>query len=430
MKRFFISHVTTEAPVALLIARWLEAAGASAFVASEDISAGELWLQSLQRTLSKADVVLVLASRRAIDRKWVWFEAGSAWASSRRRCIPVCFESGFGKEALPEPLASLQTLDIATDGGIGALLALAGQACSLDEARSRRQELEAAVAQSARLNPRTDRTLLPPTGPGVLIDASHAQAGWPRGHLLPNLLKETSDLRSSIGIEDAIALRWVEYAQQFWRHDLAAWSGMVMALPNHTRLDPAVIEEVKAWVDAGGRLLLLGFELGDRHHRANLNELAGMFGIRFNTDLVAPAPDFTGKPYDAPIDIDLTGAAHPMLDGLSAIRVWNAQSVSTEPGGAPLIPLEGFGIARLTDDSAHYDEGGWQTGGNQQFSTGPAPPDRSLAAFAPADLCGRCRVLALGTWDLRLGDGTADTGRFVSRVIAWLATGVPRGPRG
>jgi hypothetical protein len=104
--------------------------------------------------------------------------------------------------------------------------------------------------------------------------------------------------------------------------------------------------------------------------------------------------------------------------------MWNAQSVSTEPGGTPVITLDRLGVGRLRDETAHYDENGWQTGGNQQFSTMPAPADRYLAAFAPVDLCGRGQVLALGTWDLRVGSAPDDdTRRFVSRLLTWLATG-------
>jgi TIR domain len=421
--RFFISHVTTEAPVASLIAGWLEHAGAKPFVASEDISAGETWLQSLRSAIAQADIVLVLASQRSIERKWVWFEAGSAWASSDRRCIPVCFEDGFPKGALPQPLASLQAIDIDTDAGMQSLFGLAGAVCSLDDARIRRQELKAAVVESARINPRTDRTVGRPSGAGILIDISHAQDRWPRRHLLPNLLKQTEDLRSAFHIDDAITLDWIEHPEQIWRHDLSAWAGMVMALPNHTQFDRPVTQEVKAWVDGGGRLLLLGFELGDRHHRSNLNDLAELFGLRFNTDIVAPGPVGDGKPYDAAIDVELGNPKHPLLSGLSSIRVWNAQSVSAEPGGTPVITLDRLGVSRLRDDTAHYDENGWQTGGNQQFSTMPAPADRYLAAFAPVDLCGRGQVLALGTWDLRMGSAPADTHHFVSRLLTWLATG-------
>jgi hypothetical protein len=425
-RQFFISHVTTEAPVASLIARWLEPSGTTLFVASRDISAGEVWLQALRKTLAKADVVLVLASQRSIDRKWVWFEAGSAWVSARRRCIPVCFEEGFGKDALPQPLASLQAIDIATDAGMQALFQLADLPCSLDDARVKRRELQDAVAESRRINPNTQRTLVPPRSAGVLIDASHGQDGWPRRHLLPNILKATDDLRSAFDIDDAIALEWIEHPEQIWRHDLSPWTGLVMALPYHQQFASGVVEEIKAWVEGGGRLLLLGFELGDRHHRSNLNRLADLFGIRFNTDIIAPDVNFQRKPYDSPIDVALTDPKHPLLSGLSSLRVWNAESVSCEPGGTPLISLRGLGVAHLNDDTAHYDEGGWQTGGNQQFSTVAAPTDRHLAVFAPADLCGRGQVLALGTWDVRVDRHSPETQRFVGQLITWLGTGVPR----
>lgn len=427
--RFFISHVTTEAPVASLIRRWLQETGATAFVASEDISAGETWLDSLRDALGQADVVLVLASQRSIERSWVWFEAGGAWADHARRCIPVCFEDNFGKAALPQPLASLQAIDIDTDTGMQSLFDLAGVRCSLDEARIRRGELKGAVAESTRINPRTNRTLTPPPGAGVLIDASHGQRSWPRRHLLPNLLRRTDDLKGELHIEDAITLEWITHSEQIWRHDLAAWAGLVLALPCHMRLEGSVAQEIKAWVVRGGHLLLLGFELGDRHHRSNLNELAKEFGVRFNTDIVAPVPDFQGKPYDAAIDVILSEPKHELLSGLSSITLWNAQSVSTEPGGTPLITLEGLGIARLNDDTAHYDEEGFQTSGNQQFSIATAPADRYLAAFAPADLCGRGQVLALGTWDLRVGPGGDETRRLVSRLITWLSKGRQRRSR-
>ena len=199
----------------------------------------------------------------------------------------------------------------------------------------------------------------------------------------------------------------IEHPEQIWRRDLAAWVGIVMALPYHTRFDRTVTQEVKAWVDGGGRLLLLGFELGDRHHRSNLNDLAELFGLRFNTDIVAPGPALNSKPYDAAIDVEFRDPKHPLLSGLSSIRVWNAQSVSTEPGGTAVITLDRLGVSHLRDDTAHYDENGWQTGGNQQFLTMPAPADRCLAAFAPVDLCGRGQVLAFGTWDLRTGSACA-----------------------
>ena len=330
---------------------------------------------------------------RSIERKWVWFEAGSAWASADRRCIPVCFEDGFPKGALPQPLASLQAIDIDTDAGMQSLFGLAGAVCLPDDARIRRQELKAAVAESAHINPRTDRSLGRPSGAGILIDASHAQYRWPRREQLPNLLKRTDDLKFAFHINEAITLDWIEHPEQIWRHDLAAWVGMVMALPYHTRFDRTVTQEVKAWVDGGGRLLLLGFELGDRHHRSNLNDLAELFGLRFNTDIVAPGLALSSKPYNAAIDVEFRDPKHPLLSGLSSICVWNAQSVSTEPGGTAVITLDRLGVSHLRDDTAHYDENGWQTGGNQQFLTMP----HRLIGIWPRSLLSTCAV-AVRCW--------------------------------
>lgn len=421
VRRFFVSHVTTEAPVASVIAQWLQDAGASAFVASRDIPAGAAWLESLRLSLANADVVLVLASRRAIERDWVWFEAGSAWATPGRRCVPVCFEEDFGKHDLPEPLRSLQAIDVATEAGIVDLIALAGSNCTVEHARRLRTDLERVAAAARSLNPWTERTLAPPAGRGVLIDVSHDQGRWPRAHQRPSLLDERSDPATAFGIGAGIELRWVKDTKQLWRHDLSAWRGLLMALPCHRTLRADSIGELVAWVKTGGRLLLLGFELGDRHHESNLNALADAFGLRFNTDIVAPHPEHEGKPYDVPLDVETDGGRPGPLSELPHIRLWNSQSVSAEPGGRPLVALRGLGLSRLVDDSARYDDAGWQTAANQRFTCGPAPTDRHLAAFAPADLCGRGAVLALGTWDLQRRDAPASA--LVGRLVDWLAGG-------
>jgi hypothetical protein len=423
--RFFVSHVTSEAPVASTIAGWLQAAGAEAYVASDDIAAGELWLESLHRALASADIVLVLASRRSLERNWVWFEAGSAWASSGRRCIPVCFEPQLRKEQLPPPLASLQAIDIATNGGMKALFELAGVQVPPEEIRRKSAELKDAVARASLVNPRTARVLDPPAGAGVLIDTSHGQASWPLGGLAPTLLADLDTIRSAFEIADHITVERIEHPDQIWRHDLAAWPGLVVALPYRTRFGTHAVREIEEWVRAGGRLLLLGFELGDRHHESNLNELAERFGIRFNSDIVAPRVKYEGKPYNQAVDVARGESADALLSGLSSTRVWNAQSISTEPGGRPFISLAELGIAHLTDESTRYNDGGWHIPADQKFKTSPAPPDRHLAAFAPSDLAGLGQVLAFGTWQLR-SDST-ETKQLVNRLVGWLSA--PRAHR-
>ncbi len=68
---------------------------------------------------------------------------------------------------------------------------------------------------------------------------------------------------------------------------------------------------------------MLGYELGDLHHKANLNDLAVRFGLRFHTDIVAPAgwkPE-KGKPYGRLVKLEqpaLSGQA--LLAGVKALE--------------------------------------------------------------------------------------------------------------
>jgi hypothetical protein len=63
--------------------------------------------------------------------------------------------------------------------------------------------------------------------------------------------------------------------------------GLVVGNPWRTKITREAISVVVEWVRAGGRLLLLGFELGDRHHGGNLAELSRFFGIDPRSDIAA-----------------------------------------------------------------------------------------------------------------------------------------------
>ena len=73
----------------------------------------------------------------------------------------------------------------------------------------------------------------------------------------------------------------------FLSPDLDKLSGLVVGNPWRTKITPEAISAVVEWVRAGGRLLLLGFELGDRHHGGNLAELSRFFGIDPRSDIAA-----------------------------------------------------------------------------------------------------------------------------------------------
>lgn len=54
--------------------------GHEAFVASDDIWAGALWGDAIDKALAGAERSIVLCSRWSVDRAWLWMEFGAARA--------------------------------------------------------------------------------------------------------------------------------------------------------------------------------------------------------------------------------------------------------------------------------------------------------------------------------------------------------------
>lgn len=111
----FISHISEEAPIALVLKAWIESSflgQRDVFVSSDsaDIPAGSKWLDKIDDALEHARVLIVLCSPASIRRPWVNFEAGCAWIK-RVPILPVC-HSGMTKSGLPIPLSLFQALDV------------------------------------------------------------------------------------------------------------------------------------------------------------------------------------------------------------------------------------------------------------------------------------------------------------------------------
>lgn len=76
---------------------------------SDSLPAGSRWLDRISSALDQANVMVVLCSSASIERPWVNFETGCAWAKGIP-VIPVC-HTGITRGALPRPLAEFQGLD-------------------------------------------------------------------------------------------------------------------------------------------------------------------------------------------------------------------------------------------------------------------------------------------------------------------------------
>lgn len=257
---------------------------------------------------------------------------------------------------------------------------------------------------------------------GVLIDLSHAQDSWESP-----LFQSESDHGLAILGAPPQSARWdlqaIDSSLQINADTLKAWSGIIFAIPYHVRIADTTIYELIRWVRQGGRLILLGFELGERHHETNLNELAGEFGIRFNSDIVAPQGwQPYRKPYNEPIDF--TGLQLPdLFEGVNNLRLWNLCTLTVEPGADFLLALGDHAIGWMRKEGVTYTRNGMLRSANQQFAIFNHVDWVPVIAQAPEALTGKGSVLAIGTWQLFTRQGNFPAGfdnqRFIANLLDW-----------
>ena len=115
MAQVFISFVHEDEQVASAVQSLIKQElklGDDVFLSSDQsqMFAGDLWLDKIRQSLAGARVVVLLLSRRSINRPWVNFESGAAWLTNKT-IVPCCFGL-MNKEHLPHPYSSIHALDL------------------------------------------------------------------------------------------------------------------------------------------------------------------------------------------------------------------------------------------------------------------------------------------------------------------------------
>ena len=115
-KKIFLSHISEEAQLAILLKQNLEIVldDLEVFVSAVDIHLGEGWLKAVDEALSTANAVIVLCSKNSVRRPWLNFESGGGGARGLP-VIPVC-HSGFKKDELPYPLSIYLGIELKNAG--------------------------------------------------------------------------------------------------------------------------------------------------------------------------------------------------------------------------------------------------------------------------------------------------------------------------
>jgi len=272
----------------------------------------------------------------------------------------------------------------------------------------------------------SDELRIPASGKlGILVDLSHQQDKWTSKSIF-DLPSGRSNLISLV-VPPSSDLPWdvqeINDTSKFQVNDLGNWRGLIFGMPYHQLIDQEILQAIREWVIQGGRLVLLGYELGERHHRTNLNLLSDrFFGLRFNSDIVAPENwrSSRAKPYGEEIVFhDVNSKKHPILKGVKSLCMRNICTLTVEPGSLVVLTVGNNRVSR--EMSPNYTNG-WTSSGVQQFEVMTDADWLPVIAEAPRGLCGKGKVIAIGTWDFYGTDEcfrNSDNDTFVKNLLEW-----------
>ncbi len=113
--QIFISHISEEKSLALVLKEWLESTflgQCKVFVSSdpEDIPAGTKWLDKINGAMDDSKLLIILYSPQSKLRPWINFEAGCGWIKNIP-IMPIC-HSGLKVSEIGAPISSFQGLEI------------------------------------------------------------------------------------------------------------------------------------------------------------------------------------------------------------------------------------------------------------------------------------------------------------------------------
>lgn len=408
--KIFLSHISEESSVAKAIKGSLESAlpSVEVFVSAADIHSGDQWLKVIDEAMEGANMILCLCSPGSVRRSWVNFESGSGWAR-RLPVIPIC-HNGLIENQLPDPLGIFHGIELSDSKACQKLVVEIASKFRIDvaEAFDPSVMFENLKPKSAV---RTD---------GIGIVRTHRQVEWEQ--YKPTFFNLAENVPT--GLVGDWRFKNISDRKKLLSEDLNKFSGLIFTSPWRSKLEPEIITATVEWVKQGGRLLLLGFELGDRHHNTNLSELSHHFGITPSVDIVGPPGFGVQKPYDTVVDFDILDAEkHPFTNNLKNIQLTNVQTLRVEPGGFEWLRVGKNIVYQAKRESVIYRDGTMTAPGGNSFHLNNNAAWLPVAVEAPKGLCGRGAVQMIGTWDL-FGRNKAVGGenlKLASRILDWLS---------
>lgn len=130
----FVSYIHEDEEFVIQLRDWIRDAlleGLVFFVAGDrgSIPLGSEWPEKISTALRRCSVAILILSPQSVDRKWIYFEAGAAFAR-KVPVIPVCC-NGLEKSDLTPPLSFLQAVQLPNKTDEAFLLSELAQMCGL-----------------------------------------------------------------------------------------------------------------------------------------------------------------------------------------------------------------------------------------------------------------------------------------------------------
>ena len=113
--KIFISHIHENEKLALSLKNWIETSflgQIEVFVSADpdDIVFGDQWFKEIESFLATTNIVIILANKISVNRRWICFEAGAGWIK-KIPVVVVCF-GGMIKSKLPPPFSVFQSIEL------------------------------------------------------------------------------------------------------------------------------------------------------------------------------------------------------------------------------------------------------------------------------------------------------------------------------
>jgi hypothetical protein len=84
MTNIFISYSRDDAELADSIRRGLAEAGIATLMGDDPLQSGAEWRKTLVKKIGKADAVVVVVSKSAVESSWTMTELGIAWGANKK----------------------------------------------------------------------------------------------------------------------------------------------------------------------------------------------------------------------------------------------------------------------------------------------------------------------------------------------------------